>query len=364
MPLIHDPTKKTFATQQELANSYVHMTNDTNRNLFYSQCFRDKTHGVEGKTCVEIGFGMGILSLLALKHNPKHIFAYEAKKDVYDIGNYLLKKSGLDTLITLENTYITPQEIANMHDVEVIYHELLSPSLWGEHLYDFITTGKQIIPSTYINTFYLQELDYGDMNSKTRKSQLTNFGLSYSYTEEVNNTNLVHKSHMNLKISDQTPNCDLIRRYVAEYNNLVGDNIDVYTKKTDIDIRKHFPTAKKIAQLVFDTHNKCIHVTGPDDNKTLKWTSDTKLSDINFVIGKQHLPRDFALFATSYLGNYNNTFGCKMHNCTSWRNGFEPLGNFISSRNKTPQDLLIHYAVSDTNKYHDIWSIKLRIKLI
>jgi hypothetical protein len=347
---------------KDVAHAYNHMTNDTNRNIFYNQCFRDHHHGVQNKTCVEIGFGMGILSLLAAQYNPKHIFAFESKKDVYEIGKHLLEKSGLDKLITLENRYITPQEIANMHDVEVLYHELLTPNFWGEHAFDFMTTGKTIIPSIYKQTIYLQELDYGEMNSSTRKSQLENFGLSHSYSDQFGSNDFEQNSQIDLKIPDG-PNYGLIKRYVQEYNNLVGDTI-VYKQMQNIVFKKHYPTAKPIAELVFDTHNKCIHMIGPDDNKTLTWTPDTKLSDINIVIGKQHLPRDFAIIATAYLGNYNNTYGCEMHDCTSWRDGFQPLGNFISSRNKTLQDLLINYKVSDRNKYQDLYRTQLQISLI
>ena len=354
--MLHDSWK-------DLAHNYNHMTNDVNRNSFYSQCFGNHLNGVRNKKCVEIGFGMGVLSLLAMQHNPKHIHAFEAKKDVYEIGKYLLECSGLDQYITLENRYITPQEIANMHDVEVVYHELLSEDFWTEHAFDFMSTGKTIIPSRYTQTFWLQELDYGDMNSGTRKSQYNNFSLSTSYFNQMQFIDTVQNSCLKLKILDKTLYNDQIMCYIAAYNNLVGD-VEVYKKVKNIDIITHYPTAQPIAELIFDTRNKTITIKSPDENKSLQWTPDTKLSDINFVIGKQHLPRDFAFFTTGNLGNYNNTISCKMHNCTSWAEGIAFCWNFISSRNITPQDIKISYKHNPQHKYQNIHSTSLHAELI
>lgn len=348
---------------KDLAHRYNHMTNDVARNIFYTQCFGNHLNGVRNKTCVEIGFGMGVLSLLAMQHNPKHIFAFEAKKDVYDIGNYLLKKSSLDQFITLENRYITPQEIANMHDVEVVYHELLSEDFWQEHAFDFMLTGKQIIPSIYTQTFWLQELNYGDINSSIRKSQFNNFSLSTNYFDKIKFTDTRQNSCMNLKILDKTLYNDLITRYITAYNNLVGD-VEVYKKVKDIKIKTHYPTAQPIAELIFDTRNKYIYIKSPDENKSLTWTPDTKLTDIEFVIGKQHLPRDFAFFSTGNLGNYNNAISCKMHNCTSWGAGIGFTWNFISSRNITPQDIKISYKSNPHTKYQNISTTSLHADLI
>lgn len=340
------------------------MTNDTNRNFFYSQCFGNHLNGVGNKTCVEIGFGMGVLSLLAVQYNPKHIFAFEAKKDVYEIGKYLLEKSGLDQFITLENRYITPQEISNMHDVDVVYHELLTADFWQEHAFDFMSTGKKIIPAVYEQTIWLQELDYGDMNSSARKSQLSNFGLSDSYIKDnAAWKKIKSSSNMNLTIYNDTVNEHLIKKYIQEYNKLTG-NTTVWKHLRDINIRTLYPTAKPIAQIIFDTTNKNIQIISPDDNRSIEWTNNTKLTDINFVIGKQHLPRDFALFTTGNLGNYNNTIACKMHNCTSWGHGIDLGYNFISSRNISTQDIKISYVVNQQKKYQNINQTNLHVSLI
>ena len=48
--------------------------NDKPRNKFYEMMFKDN---IQNKDCVEIGYGLGILSAMASQHKPKSIVAYE-----------------------------------------------------------------------------------------------------------------------------------------------------------------------------------------------------------------------------------------------------------------------------------------------
>lgn len=50
------------------------MINDVPRNAFYSKIL---SKNVQGKKCCDVGFGTGMLSILALKHGATSIIAYE-----------------------------------------------------------------------------------------------------------------------------------------------------------------------------------------------------------------------------------------------------------------------------------------------
>ena len=51
---------------------FLPMLNDFRRNWFYE---RTLSTSVRDQECVDIGFGTGLLSLIALKHGAKHITA-------------------------------------------------------------------------------------------------------------------------------------------------------------------------------------------------------------------------------------------------------------------------------------------------
>jgi O-methyltransferase len=128
---------------------YMEMMNDTLRNQFYDKILKE----VRGKRCLEIGFGAGLLSLTALKYQPKHIVAVEQQLEVYELGKYLIKKLGLTNQITLlhkqvDSSFIDPAEF------DVVYHEVVGGGMWHENLFFNLDTDVPFIPSTYTCDFY------------------------------------------------------------------------------------------------------------------------------------------------------------------------------------------------------------------
>jgi len=61
---------------------YLPMINDAARNQFYDRILTE----VRDQDCVEIGFGTGFLSMLALKHGARSIVAYESDPVRYELG--------------------------------------------------------------------------------------------------------------------------------------------------------------------------------------------------------------------------------------------------------------------------------------
>lgn len=125
------------------------MIADTTRNQFYDTIFSET---VQGKHCIEIGFGTGFLSFLALKYDPKHITAYEIDKERYELGKYLIDKLGAQDKITLINQRFSLNDIRDTHDL--IFHEIVDQDLWGEGLYCNFTERLPLVPSKYYCDFY------------------------------------------------------------------------------------------------------------------------------------------------------------------------------------------------------------------
>ena len=127
--------------------------NDVKRNQFYNNILGE----VAGKKCLEIGFGPGLLSFIALKHQPKHIVAVEQNLASFELGKYLIKKLGLEHKITLihdqiDASFIDPSEF------DLVYHEILGADLWDENVFFQLDTAVPMIPSEYTCEFYACEI--------------------------------------------------------------------------------------------------------------------------------------------------------------------------------------------------------------
>ena len=132
--------------------SYLHLTyglpmiNDVVRNKFYNTILQD----VKGKNCLEIGFGSGILSILALEHGANLIIAYEEMEDTYKLGVEVINSLGLQDKITLISGQFTADKIGQHPNIDCIFTETINHTLWGESLLNVID-GKlpKIIPNEY-----------------------------------------------------------------------------------------------------------------------------------------------------------------------------------------------------------------------
>ena len=158
------------------------MMNDTSRNQFYDQILREVT----GKRCLEIGFGPGLLSFIALKYQPKHIVAVEQQRQVYELGKYLIKKLGVEDRITLLNEQIDSSFI-DPAEFDVVYHEVVGLGIWDEDVFLHLNTSVPIIPSTYVCDFYACEIS------------LDEFTNLYSYWEPTDNNDKFKNWYCDIK---------------------------------------------------------------------------------------------------------------------------------------------------------------------
>ena len=168
-----------FTTQKP---HYISMMNDTLRNQFYDQILTEVT----GKRCLEIGFGAGLLSLIALNHRPKHIVAVERNHHAYELGKYLIKKLGLTNQITLLNEQVDSSFI-DPAEFDIVYHEVVGDGMWDENLFLHIDTDVPFIPSTYACDFYACEVSVDE------------FSNLYNYREPISDNEKFQHWYNNIK---------------------------------------------------------------------------------------------------------------------------------------------------------------------
>ena len=128
---------------------YLSMLNDVSRNHFYDQVLTE----VRDHDCVEIGFGTGLLSMLALKHGARSIVAYESDPDRYRLGCEVIKVLKLQDRVTLINQRY---DHTCKHDQTVVFTETVDDNIWGEGLYNSLPrqSGKRFLPGQYFLEIY------------------------------------------------------------------------------------------------------------------------------------------------------------------------------------------------------------------
>lgn len=226
---------------------YLHLTygltmiNDTVRNKFYNTILKE----VKGKHCLEIGFGSGILSILALQHGAKSIIAYEEMEDTYNLGIEVINSLGLQDRITLISGQFTADKITQHPNIDYIFTETINHTLWGESLLNVVDNNlPEIIPNKYflevhaveISNNYAKKLLFADtticnpgVDIDNRFTKTIN---SILKKEEVNLTEGLHGITLN-NLYQVLDLCDIHNRtpdksYIVDINNPVplNDKID------------------------------------------------------------------------------------------------------------------------------------------
>lgn len=105
------------------------MINDFVRNQFYDRILSES---VSGRDCVDIGFGTGLLSIMALKHGARHVVAFESDHNRFELGQEIINRLGLKNQIELIHArYDHTRSLPG-----VIFTETVNGNLWNEGLWN------------------------------------------------------------------------------------------------------------------------------------------------------------------------------------------------------------------------------------
>lgn len=120
------------------------MINDFMRNQFYDRVL---SRYVAGQQCTDIGFGTGLLSMLALKHGADHVRAFESDQDRYQLGCEIIRRLELDHKIEL----INERYDNGYRATPVTFTETVNGNLWWEGLWHSLPKDKNsvFLPGKY-----------------------------------------------------------------------------------------------------------------------------------------------------------------------------------------------------------------------
>lgn len=125
----------------------LHMINDVVRNSFYNQILTDS---VKNKNCCDIGFGTGLLTLLALKHGAASVVAYEKDQHRYELGQHIISRLKLSNKVKLFHLQATSEHIFDQQ-FDVVFQEIIHQNIWGEGLWSIrpSTSNTNFIPGKF-----------------------------------------------------------------------------------------------------------------------------------------------------------------------------------------------------------------------
>lgn len=132
------------------------MINDVPRNTFYDKILSENVHD---KQCCDVGFGTGLLSLLAIKHGAKHVIAYEKDPSRFHLGQTIIDRLDLKDKIDLRNSVANSSLISQDH-CDVVFHEIIHQTLWAEGVWSIrpLIPGTTYLPGTLFFELYGQEI--------------------------------------------------------------------------------------------------------------------------------------------------------------------------------------------------------------
>ena len=129
--------------------THWNMLVDHPRNQFYDELLKE----CKDKVVIDVGFGAGILSMLALKHGAKIVYAYEMVHQTYLLGKHIIESLGLeDKIILIHDKFFKSMGPDNA----LIIHEIIGGAIWDETLICLNGTAdtRKVIPHIFSADIY------------------------------------------------------------------------------------------------------------------------------------------------------------------------------------------------------------------
>jgi Ribosomal protein L11 methyltransferase (PrmA) len=274
-----------------ILNSHKIMFNDSIRNNFYKKIL---TGCIANKNCLEVGFGTGILSVIACDLGAKHVIAYEHNRDAYNFGQDLITTLKLSDRILLFNETFEPSKLSQHHKIDVMFSETVDNGLWGEgwYLNTFIDDPSiNILPEKYFFESFCIEVENNYAQGLLMGPEhLCNPGINinHQFVEFVNRhlTSNFNKDTLVSKINEYHTN-EIVDISLANQGTFWGWHTQ---------LMEAFDIRQKVAdfQYVLDLNKKNITLT--DKYKTTIKTINPDLSSIEFQLKMENPNSNYLMF--------------------------------------------------------------------
>ena len=119
----------------------------------YRECLDRNADNFAGKVVLEVGCGLGLLTILAARAGARNVYAVEATKAAAAFARRLVQSHGLENVVTVFETTVETLELPEQVDViisEFMGHFLLRESMIDSVIFArdrFLKPGGAIFPS-------------------------------------------------------------------------------------------------------------------------------------------------------------------------------------------------------------------------
>jgi hypothetical protein len=287
----------------DILNSHKIMFNDSIRNNFYKKIL---TGCVADKHCLEVGFGTGILSIIACDLGAKHVIAYEHNPAAYSFGQDLISTLKLSDRILLLNETFEPSKLSQHHKIDVMFSETVDNALWGEgwYLNTFINDPNvNILPEKYFfESFCIEVEDNYAQGLLMGPEHLCNPGIpiNHQFVDFIN-------QHLTSGASKDT-----VVSKIDEYHTNKIVDISLANQGTfwgwHTQLMEAFDIRQKVAdfQYALDLNKKNIILT--DKYKTTIKKINLDLSSIEFELKMENPDSNYLIFFRVGLESGNEKF--------------------------------------------------------
>lgn len=228
-----------FVSNETLLEDYQIMINDHARNEFYERMIR---RNVGQKSVLDIGFGTGLLSFLAIQNNAKNVVSFEQRLGMYQLGADLLKHLNLENKIKLINDRFNAGKLIDPIDVAI--HEILAENIWGEYMYYAVSDlDIPIYPNIYqleIKCAPLISHEFFPANQESQKLFNFNPGVEIDPNIITQKTKFITNAMLNKSkkpLINTKPSVIQNSEFYNQFNTLASYKIDFNTKKIETQSR-------------------------------------------------------------------------------------------------------------------------------
>lgn len=196
---------------------------DKPRNQYYNKLLEQ----CRGKICADIGFGTGLLTIIALYNGAKHVYAYEQDEVTFEFGKAIIENMGFSDKVTFINDRYSP-----FYNEEIVFHEIVDRSLWGEGIRNVKFPQDALsLPSTLTcKIHYSENAD----NYIKQRDGFMDIGLEYlveSYNKSIEDVLCSEKYTCYDNIDKTIFNTDgMLGSYTHNIGNTVNNTIEVNIK--------------------------------------------------------------------------------------------------------------------------------------
>lgn len=200
------------------------MVFDKSRNQFYWELLKQ----CKDQICIEVGFGTGILTLMALERGAKFIHAYEEDPNIFELGKHVIKSVDKSNRVNFYNEKYK----SKYHgvDTRVVYHEIIGKKLWNEGIRDtFRFEPSRIIPSKLSCNVRLFE---GSVNQFPGVDDTPSTGIDYLDNKYLPVLKDLWENQNEIVMPDHSyPSGRIVNQYTYDINSYIPEVIEL-----DLDV--------------------------------------------------------------------------------------------------------------------------------